>query len=210
MKQRRTFRGFVATAISLAALTATVQSAFALTQPPPRIARDYTVWLTRAMDQCVLTNDGPGPTVSVVGQAGVPSAGCLQQNSVTDNTIGLNFGRLTVSQRGRVGLFAAGLTAGDQVAVQLTLRVTRQVPHSKHPPGSNKSVTFTDTLVTCPAFAARPNGALAAATDLATCLGPAASGLAAQTGSTNIEILDAAVINAISGKAIGVPGVVRK
>ncbi len=209
MKQRRTFRGFVATAISLAALMATVQSAFAQTQPPPRIARDYTVWLTRAMDPCVLANDGPGPTVSVVG-VGLPSAGCLQQNSTTDNTIGLNFGRLTVSQRGRVGLFAAGLTAGDQVAVRLTLRVTRHVPHTKHPPGSNKSVTFTDILVTCPAFAARPNGALAAATDLATCLGPAASGLAAQTASTNIESLDAAVINAISGKAIGVPGVVRK
>ncbi len=208
MKQRRTIRGFVATAISLAALMATVQSALAQTQPAPRIARDYEVWLARAMDPCVLTNDGPGPTVTVVSTSNVPAFGCLQQNTATDSNIGLNFARVRVSQRGRVGLFAGGLTVGDLVAVRLDLRVTRAVNKTKHPPGSNKSVTFTDLPVVCPSFAARPGGAVAAATDLATCLG-ANSGLAA-TGGTNIEILDAALINANTGKVIGVPGVVRK
>lgn len=210
MKQRRTFRGFVATAISLAALMATVQSALAQTQPSPRIARDYEVWLARAMDPCNLANDGPGPTVTVLNTSGVPAFGCLQQNVITDSNIGLNFARLRVSQRGRVGLFAGGLTVGDLVAVQLTLRVTRAVNKVKHPPGSNKSVTFTDVPVTCPSFAARPSGAVAATTDLTTCLG-ANSGLAGFTGGrTNIEIIDAALINANTGKVIGVPGVVRK
>ncbi len=200
-------------ALLVAALTAlafVAQWAGAVTVPYPRFAHSYSIWFARAMDQCNPTNDGPGPTVTVVNTSGVPGFGCLQRNTTTDSSITMNFARLLINEHGRIGLLGAGLPFGARVKLQLTLRATRKVNKTKHPPGSNQSVTFEDLPVTCGTapyyFPVRSNGVVVAITNLQTCLG-ALQG--EQAVGTNIEVLDAALVNADTGQVFGVPGIVR-
>src|SRR5262249_21717534 len=140
----------------------------------------------------------------------VPNGDCLQANTATDNMVGMRFAKMRVTQRGRVGLFAQGFTLGDALRIRLTLRVTQRTNQTKHPPGSNKKITFPDTTVDCPkapdAFLARPNGAVVGRTDLGACLAPFNN-----LNMGNIEILGASLINVNNAnKAVGVPGIVRQ
>jgi hypothetical protein len=167
----------------------------------PRLARSFSAWMARAMDQCA------APTLSVVNPAGAGVA-CPQTNSVTDNTLSMRFAKMRVTARGRVGLFGTGFTLGDALRLRLTLRVTQIAGQVKHPPGSNKRVTFPDQTIDCPkspdAFLARPNGAVVGRTDLGACLAPFGN---LQHG--NIEILDAELINVNNGKTVAIPGILR-
>src|SRR5262245_32406488 len=90
-----------------AAVAATVlvaSAAHAQNAPFPTTARRYTSWMARAMDQCVPSG------ISVLGAA---AGACLQANSVTDDTITMNFARIVVNSRtGRVVLFGRGFPAG--------------------------------------------------------------------------------------------------
>jgi len=193
----------VATVIGLTTLLATAQGVFAAQVSFPKLARGLNTWLVRAMDQC------SSSTLSMVGQPHLPSGGCPQTNLVTEDTLGMNFVKLRVTARGSIGLFGTGFTLGDSLRVRLTLRVTRPGVQVKHPPGSNKRVTFQDTTVECPrapdAFLARPNGAVVGRTDLGACLSPNTN---LQTG--NIEIIGVSLINAVNGKVVASPGVLRR
>jgi len=186
-------------AIGVASLVAVTHSASAQVVFP-KTARGINTWLARAMDEC------SAATTSVV-TAGSPTGGCLQSNGgTTDDTLGMKFGKLRVTNRGRIVLFATGFTLGDELRVRLTLRVTKP-DITTVPPGPN-TVTFADMTVDCPqapdAFNSRPNGAVSGSTDLAACLSPN-DGLA----SGNVELLDVSVINALTGKTVAVPGINR-
>jgi hypothetical protein len=173
----------------------------------PTTARTYIAWMARAYDEC-----NPA-TLSVVG-AGLPAGGCLAANgSTTDNALTMNYVRLIVKARsGRLIVFGRGFPFGARVQVQLTLRVTKAGITTKHPPGSNKRVTFEDTVVTCPnpgtqpfGFPTRANGGLLGIASLSDCLGTSVSNLA----RGNIEILDSALINGDTGNVIAHPGILR-
>jgi hypothetical protein len=199
-----TTKGGTTFAVILAVLALLAVPARAQTVPFPRLARYYITWMARAMDQCT------APSLTVVNPPGEPPA-CPQVNSTTDNTITMGFARLAVTSRGRIGLFVTGLPFTARVRVQLTLRVTRSVTQVKHPPGSNKRVTFQDVTIQCPPAASSPfglvannRGAIAARMTLASCL----ANTALTTG--NIEILDSALIDVDNGnKVFAVPGILR-
>jgi len=190
---------------TLVSAVAAVNVAEAQTIPAfPTIARKYTVWLARAMDKCTLNQ------LTVVGGS---VQGCVAENTDTDNTVPMSFARLTVTPRsGRVTVFGRGLTFGNRVQVQLTIRVTQVGLQTKHPPGNNTNVTYQDHLVTCPppatnpfGFPVRSNGVILGVSNLVDCLGMSSAALA--TG--NIEIVDAALINLDTGKAFARPGIER-
>lgn len=186
-------------------LVITVSQVFAAQAPFPRFSRFYITWYARAMDPCTAS------TISVVN-SGVPSGGCIQSNGgTTDDTITMDFARLIVNRRGRMALLGVGLPFGARVKVGLSLRVTKANLQVKHPPGSNKRVTFEDVNIECPptpfGFVAGPRGTIAAATTLASCLGSSLSDLANPT--SNIEILDSYLINVDTNKVFARPGVVR-
>ena len=170
--------------------------------PFPTSARGYAAWMARAFDEC-----NPA-TVSVVG-ANLPAAGCVAAS--TDNSMTMTFARLIVSARtGSVLVYGRGMPSGARVRVNLTLRTTRHNLLTKHPSGVN-SVTFQDTVASCPnpstspfGYTVRPNGALLGVSKLNSCLGPN-SGLA----MGNVEIIDAALVNIDSGKTFAHPGLVR-
>jgi hypothetical protein len=191
----------IAMATGLLSLVVATHTAVAQQANFPRLARGFSSWLARAMDQCA------APTLSVVNPSGAGVA-CPQANSVTDSTLSMRFAKMRVTARGRVGLFATGFTLGDALRIRLTLRVTQIAGQVKHPPGSNKRVTFPDLTIDCPkapdAFLARPNGAVVGRTDFGACLAPSSN---LQNG--NIEILDAELINVNNGKTVAIPGVLR-
>jgi hypothetical protein len=200
-----TLKGGTTFAIFLVALALLATPAGAQTVPFPKLARYYITWMARAMDQCT------APTLSVVNPPGEPPA-CPQVNSTTDNILTLGFARLAVTARGRIGLFATGLPFTARVRIQLTLRVTRTVTTVKHPPGSNKRVTFQDVIVQCPPPATSPfglvangRGAIAARMTLESCLSPNTT-----LATGNIEILDSALLDIDNGnKVFAVPGILR-
>jgi hypothetical protein len=187
-------------AVGVASLVAVSNSATAQVVSFPRIARGINTWMARAVDEC------SAPTTTVL-TPGSPTSGCIQSNAVTDNTLGMKFTKLNMNTLGHIRLTGTGFALGDEVRVRLTLRVTRNAG-TKHPPAASTRVTFADTTVDCPkapdAFNARPNGAIVGFTDLATCL-DTNSGLA----SGNIEVIDVSLINALTGKVVAVPGVLR-
>jgi hypothetical protein len=201
-----TTKGGTTFAVILAALALLAASASAQTAPFPKLARFYVAWMVRAMDQCT------APSLTVVNPSMVPPAACPQANSTTDNTLTMGFARLAVSARGRIGLFVTGLPFTARVRIQLTLRVTRVVGQVKHPPGSNKRVTFQDVTIQCPPPATSPfglvangRGAIASRMTLESCLSP---NTALATG--NIEILNAALLDIDnSNKVFAVPGILR-
>jgi len=168
----------------------------------PTVTRNFAVWMVRAYDQC--TPSG----LSVVG-SGVPGTGCLAANVATDSTITMSSTRLAVRKvTGKVAIYGRGYPAGARVKVQLTLRVTKPVGSTKHPPATNQKVTFADTTVQCGTtpfgFVANGRGTIAGSVLLSSCLG-SNSGLS--TG--NIEIIDAALVNNDTGLVFAHPGVLR-
>jgi hypothetical protein len=202
MKQQRIQAGVATVALSLTLLMVTTQAVFAAPATFPRIARGLSTWMARAMDQC------SSSTVSVF-TGGLPPGGCVQSNTVTDSSLTMGFMKLRVSQRGRIVLFGEGFTLGDALRVRLVLRVTKANIAVKHLPGPGiRNVTFIDQVVDCPqspdAFLARPNGAVAASTDLGACLAPNT-----QLAHGNIEILDVSLINVLNGKTVAIPGIRR-
>lgn len=168
----------------------------------PRSARGVTFWMARAFDQC-----NPPSGLTVVGPGNDQSGACPSSNTTTDNSLTMNSAKVSITKRGFIKVLAKGFTFGDILRVRLTLRVTRNNLTVKHPPGTGQSATFQDETVDCPrspdAFTVRPNGAIAASTSLAACLPN--SGLA----FGNIEVLDASLVNAMTGKEVAKPGVVR-
>jgi len=167
----------------------------------PKLARGFGSWMVRAMDQC-------SPSTLSVTTPGLPTGGCPPTNTVTDDTLGLNFMKLRIAQHGGISLFGTGMTLGDALRVRITLRVTKTGMTTKHPPGTNQTVTFVDQTIDCPktpdAFLVRPNGSVAGRTDLGACLAPA-SGLAVG----NLEILDVSLVNVMNGRIVAVPGLLR-
>jgi hypothetical protein len=176
----------------------------------PSRARLYSTHMARAFDVCT-------PGGLTVLTPNLPASGCVAANSVTDNTTLMNWARLTVSKTGRIKLVARGFTFGDAVRVRLHMRITRRGVLTKHPPSTNNTVTFSDVIVDCPpspdAYVVRPNGAIGAATTLASCLAPnagLASGLTnGNTLPNNIEILGASLVSVLSGKELARSGIVR-
>jgi hypothetical protein len=199
MKKQGVFVVVAAMAVGLLSLVMMTPRANAAQANFPTLARGFSSWLARAMDQC-------NPSTLSVVTPNLPPGGCPQANVVTDNTLTMRFARVRVSSQGSIGLFGAGFTLGDALRVRLTLRVTKPGIATKHN-GINR-VTFVDQTVDCPkspdAYLVRPNGAVAGRTDLAACLAPD-SGLS----QGNIEIIDAALVNASTGAIVGVPGIFR-
>jgi hypothetical protein len=154
----------------------------------PTLARNYSTWMARAMDQCT-------PSGLTVLSPGLPGSGCVGANTVTDNQMTMTWARLVVSGKtGKVKVFGRGLIPGSRVKVQLALRVTKGGVLTKHPPSTNQKVTFQDVVILCAqtpfGFVVNSSGVLAGSADLATCLAPH-TGLA--TG--NIEIVEAGLVN---------------
>jgi hypothetical protein len=194
-------------------------AAFANHAQFPARANRYRVAMVRAMDQCT------GGAVSVVG-ATVPNGDCLQANTVTDDPpvpgATMNSGTLTVSRTansdGRVGFMGTGFDPGARLSIQLTLRTTQSGIHTKHPPGSNKRVTYQDYTVSCgnqvaapgcgaglSAFGARATGAVVGHESLKDCM--TQSGVPVGLTVGNIEVLDASLVNCDTGKVIAKPGI---
>jgi len=169
----------------------------------PNVARNYSVWLVRAYDACT-------PGTLTVTSAGLPSQGCLTTATTVDDQMTMQFAKLVVTKNsGKIKVIGRGLTPGGRIKVQLGVRTTRNGISTKNPPGT-KRVTFQDTTVVCgpPPFgfiAVWPSGNLGGTINLSDCLQPY-PGLA--TG--NIEIIDAALVNADNGnKVFARPGIMR-
>jgi len=200
MKQRRPVRIFVTAAIATATLAWATQFALGAAVVLPKLAEPYTTWLSRAYDPCT------EPAVSVVS-VHLPSGGCVAANVSTDNSVKMKMGRLSVGLRGKVVLLMTGATVGDEVNVQLMLRVTLPAKASQYT--GTKPVTFPDQSVVCGPFTASWSGAIIGSTTLSACLG-SSSGLAAATGGfTNIEILGAQVTKQGDNLPIATSGVLR-
>ena len=189
-------------AVGMASLLAVAQTATAQVSFP-KIARGISdgTFMVRAMDQC-----NPA-TVSVV-TPGSPSSGCLETNGgTTDDLLGMQYMRLRVTNGGRIVMFGKGLTLGNELRLRLSLRVTKVGVSTNAGP---QTVTFPDLTVECPkspdAFNVRPNGAVVGTTTLAACLEPNQDLVGK---GSNVEILDASVVNALTGKVLAVPGILR-
>jgi len=190
----------VGAAIGMASLLALSQGAMAQQASFPTQAREIITWMARAMDEC-------NPATTGVTTPDSPATGCLQSNGgTTDNLLGMKIAKVKVTNRGRIGVFANGFTLGDEVRARLTLRVTKTA--STLHPHAFKKVTFADITVDCPAapdaFNARPNGAVIGTANLDACLG-SYSGLA----GGNIEVVEASLVNALTGNPVAVPGILR-
>lgn len=168
---------------------------------PPRFARQYMAWMARAMDQCTT------PTTTVLGGPTLPGGGCVQANSDTDDSMTMLQARLVANAKtGNIILTGKGFQFGTRVKAQLRLRVTKANQNTPQDPDA--SVTFEDVTVQCPdtlvGFPARVNGNLVGKTNLNQC-GLPYPGLA----SGNIEILEAVLINADTGRVFARPGLRR-
>jgi hypothetical protein len=169
----------------------------------PTVTRNYSATLVRAVDRCT-----PG-ALSVIG-AGLPGSGCIAANSTTDDQQVFDFGKLVVkSKTGRISVLGRGMIPGSRVKILLTVRVTKNGVLTKHPPTTSSRVTFADQTLLCAqdpfGFVVSARGVLGGKTDLATCTAPN-GGLA--TG--NIEILDAALVNADNNNRVFArPGILR-
>lgn len=189
-------------ALGMASLVTVTHSASAAPASFPKLARGINTWMARAMDKC-------DPATTSVVTPGSPSQGCPQANtSTTDGSLTMKFAKLRVTNRGKIVIFATGFTLGDELRVRLSLRVTKAGIQTLHPPQNGQIVTFQDFTADCPkspdAFNARPNGAVIGTTSLDACLDPN-SGLA----HGNIEILDVSLVNALTGRTVAVPGILR-
>jgi hypothetical protein len=211
----------LAATVSVVSLAIAGSTAFAIA-PYATKARSYRASLVRAMDKC-------DPATISVFVSGDPPGGCLQANIVTDDVppgsptgATFKFGRLVVTRypgkggQGRIRVSANGLQPGQRVRVGLTLRTTHIATSVKHlpGPGTNKSVTFEDTMVECgtdlpslPCFTARPNGRLAGVMTLAQCLTDNSAGTGLAKG--NVEIIDSSFINCDTHKVFARPGIVN-
>jgi hypothetical protein len=189
-------------AVGVASLLAVAQTATAqVSFPKKALGISDGTFMVRAMDDC-------NSATTTVVSPGSPSAGCVQANGgTTDDTLNLKFMRLRVTKKARIYMFANGLTLGDELRVRLTLRITKTGVQTT---GGPATVTFPDVVVDCPkapdAFNVRPNGAIVGTTSLSACLAPNSELVG--TGS-NVEVLDAAVINIQTGKVLAVPGILR-
>ncbi|GIW45845.1 MAG: hypothetical protein KatS3mg077_3127 [Candidatus Binatia bacterium] len=203
---RVSVRGFVSVAVATFVGAWAVAASGQTLPNYPSKAPAFNAWMARAFDSC--TPSG----LTVVSPTNVPNTGCLSTNSVTDSVLPFNFARLRVAKSGKIRLFARGLTFGESVRVRLALRVTRKGVNTKNPTKSNATVTFADVTVDCPAapnaFVVRPNGAIVGATDLNACLAPN-SNLGGGTGTNNIEVLGASLVNVATGKEFARAGVLR-
>jgi len=177
--------------------------ALAQTVPFPTIARSYLTWMARAMDEC-----NPA-TTTVLGNPNVPSSGCLQANSTTDDIMKMNFARLAINARtGRLVVFGRGFEFGSRVIVELKLRVTKQGQDTPSSPPGGVPITFEDFTVMCPGaspwFPVNNNGVLLGRAYLSDCI--PYPGL----DRGNIEVLDSALLNPDNGnKVFARPGIRR-
>ena len=199
MKKRRVQLAAVVTVIGVVSLALSARAAYAQASLPTR-AKNFSTWLVRVMDECT------APTVTVL-DPGLPAAACPQANTVTDNALGMKKMKLRVTTRGKIVLNGTGFRVGDVLRVHLKLRITRTGVNTNV--GDGESVSFTDLTVDCPkapdAFAARLSGAVVGSTELGACVAPT-SGLA----QGNIEVLDASLVNVVSGKTVARPGVLSQ
>ena len=194
-------------ALGAMVVMATASSALALANYPHQ-ANSYGTWMVRAMDECAPSG------MSVVGQPA-----CPQANVITDDEPGagatMRVARLTVRKlrtTGKVTLYGAGFKPGQRVAVSLMLRTSKAGQTTKHPPQTGQRITFADVAISCGngfggCFVAGNGGAIAASQNLSDCL--TQNGLPASLASTNVEILDAALVNCDTGKIFARPGILE-
>lgn len=193
----------------------------AQTAPFPTLARSYSAWMARAMDQC---NPAVVSVISPASPPGaIPSSGCLQANgATTDTTVSpgatMSWARVVVkatrTHLGKIALTGKGFHGGQRMQVSLSLRVTKANQATKHPPATNSSVTFKDIEIHCGnnattgCFTANLRGGVAASMALSDCL--AQNSQPGGLAQGNIEILDSALLNCDTGKVIGKPGMLIK
>jgi hypothetical protein len=214
MITRRALVGMGVTVAGLIGGLVAVQPADAVVAFPTK-ALNYSTWLARAMDEC------SSPTTTVLSP-GSPTAGCIQSNVVTDDSVSpgatMRFARLAVrksgNHRGRLSLFGSGFHSGQRMKVQLTLRVTKHGQVTKHPPSPPpQTVTFEDVTVQCGngpvtgCFTANVNGSVAGSMTLSDCLTQNSEPTGLSIG--NIQILDSALVNCDTGKVIATPGILN-
>lgn len=185
----------------------------------PTKARDFRSWMVRAYDQC-------SPSGLSITGFGPSNGACLAANSTTDNqppadALGatMTFSRLVVRRfpalnagQGKIKLFGRGFQSGQRVKVRLTLRSTRIVTATKHPPAGNQKVTFADVTITCGnqnagCFVGRPSGTISGSQLLSDCL--TANGQSTGLAGQNVQIVDAALVNCDTNKVFAVPGILN-
>jgi hypothetical protein len=192
--------GGIALGISLTMALGSLQTASAQVAFP-KFARSYIAYMARAMDQCSAT------TLTVSAPPNLPTDGCLQTNAVTDDQLTMGWARVYLRETGRI------IVVGDwfdpnpaSVQLQMTLRVTRKGVTTNM---GVQTVTFPDLTVQCPTvIPSQPDGSIYSILQLSDCLGAGAGGLA--TGTSNIEVVDLALLNVSNGnEAFGNPGLLR-
>ena len=174
----------------------------------PEKAPQYTVWFVRAFDECT-------SGVTIVNPGSVQA--CPQTNATTDATNTMTFAKLKVSKSGRTDtqlkIVGKGFSPTAQIGLQLTLRVSNSLTASPAP----ATKTYQDETIVCGPvtggtcgryFQPISNGKINAKDLLNACL--AGNNLSGNLGSGNMEVVDAALIDCTTGKAIGVPGVLRQ
>jgi hypothetical protein len=223
MKRFWTICGMLAACIVVSAHQAPAAGVF----DAPKIARSYTTWMARAFDQC-------NPATLSVVSPGLPTGGCAASHTVTDDMNRCDFAKLTISGTpAKIRLLARNCLCGSRIRVELSLRVTKPNVTTKQKGLSD--VTFEDRTIECGPLPGPPNGSgndspngyftalsgkcssafpcpsgfcgnVATSMSLADCLGNSLKGLS--TG--NIEILDAALLDADNGNAVFMtPGIFR-
>jgi hypothetical protein len=195
----------------LVALALSAPPASAATASFPRVAKYYSAWFARAMDECV-----PGTETVTIVAPNFPSGGCPQVNVGTDSLLTLKWAKLLVTQRGKAVILGAGLPFGARLGLQLDLRFTVKGVHTKS--NGTATVTFEDQTVNCPnlstkpyGFPVRPQGTMSAVAPLADCLAGSLAGDYSNLAvfASNIEILGARLMNLDTGLPIAEAGVVR-
>jgi hypothetical protein len=196
----RSIRGGIIGTLAAVLTMSLVQSAGAQATFP-KFARAYIAYMARAMDECNPTN------LTVSAPVNLPTDGCAQTNVVTDDQLYLGYARVYLRETGRIIVVGDYFTPNPaSLTLEMTLRVTRQaVPTNM----GVQTVTFPDLTVQCPtAITSQPDGSIYGVLQLADCLGPANNGLA--TGTSNIEVVSVALLNALNGnEVVGRPGIVR-
>jgi hypothetical protein len=163
----------------------------------PKLARSYITMYSRAYDQCMT------PTLSVSAPPNLPATACPATHTVTqDETVfPMSIAKLRINNTGKIILFGGGFPIGARVKIELTLRVSQNLP--------NRTVTYEDKTVQCGnggfGFVAYPRDKIVGKTTLAACLGPGLSTLASK--GSNIEILEAKLLDSDTGEYFGTPGI---
>ena len=192
MNRTRIMNGGIVAGIALLWVMGAVESVGAQA-PFPNFARAYIAYMARATDECNPT------TVTVTAPPNLPTDGCFQTNVVTDDQLEFGYARVYLRETGRIIVVGDWFTPNPaSVILQMTLRVTRQNVTTNM---GAQTVTFPDLTVQCPTtITSQPDGSIYGVMQLSDCLGAGNAGLA--TGTSNIEVVSLALLNAANGNEV--------